>query len=206
MFVDIIEALRCPRPHDESQLVVAAGRVVERHILDGTLGCPACGAEFKISAGITTFAIPARPTPPTRADTTLGLRVAAFLELTDAKGFAILWGTWGAQVDAIQRVSDTPMLLINPAPGFGGEPAGVLLCGDVAPLAPGSARAAALDADMTPAQIASVARAVRSGGRLIGPVSLALPTGVTEVARDETLWVGEKPGSVRFVELKKGGQ
>ena len=206
MFVDLIESLRCPRPHDPSQLVVAAGRVVDRHILDGTLGCPTCAAEFRIAGGITQFEIPARPTPAAAPDAALGLRIAAFLELTDARGFAILCGTWGAQLDPIQRVADTPLLLINPPMSYGGEPAGVILCGDVAPLAQSSARAAALGADMPEGLLASVVRAVRTGGRLVGPVSLGLPDGVTEVARDETLWVGEKPGGVRFVELKKAGQ
>ncbi|HEX7939073.1 MAG TPA: hypothetical protein VF483_08765, partial [Gemmatimonadaceae bacterium] len=77
-----------------------------------------------------------------------------------------------------------------------------ILCGAL-PLAGLSARAAALDADMSPAQVASVVAAVRSGGRLLGPASMRLPAGVNEVARDESLWVGEKPGAVRFVALKK---
>jgi hypothetical protein len=178
---------------------------VDRHILDGTLGCPACGAEFKIVDGITQFEIPARPTPPSPPDVAIGLRVSAFLELTDAKGFAILCGAWGAQLDPIQRVSDTPLLLLNPPATYGGEPSGVILCGDAVPIAPAAARAAALDTAMSAAQIASVVRAVRAGGRIIGPVALPLPAGVTEVARDEQLWVGEKPGAVRFVELKKSG-
>ena len=205
MFVELLEALRCPRMHDESALVVAAGRMVDRHILDGTLGCPVCGAEFKIENGITQFEILARPTPAQSPDTALGLRIAAFLELTDAKGFAILCGAWGAQLDPIQRVADTPLVLMNPPLRYGGEPAAVILC-DSLPLAAGSARAAALDEDMSAAQIESVVRAVRFGGRIIGPASLPAPSGVSEVARDETLWVGEKPGAVRFVELKKSAQ
>lgn len=186
--------------------MVAAGKVVDRHILDGVLGCPSCGAEFKIAGGITQFDIPARATLATPADNALGLRVAAFLELTDPKGFAILCGTWGAQLDPIQRVAETPLLLVNPPAHYGGEPAGVLLCGDTIPLAASSARAAALNSDMPSTQIESAVRAVRSGGRLIGPAAMPLPAGVTEVARDETLWVGEKPGATRFVELKKSGQ
>jgi len=202
MFVELLEALRCPRSHDESALVVAAGRMVDRHILDGTLGCPVCGAEFRISNGITQFEIPARPTAEESADPAVGLRLAAFLELTDAKGFAILSGVWGAQLDPVQRVSDTPCVLMNPPARYGGEPAAVILC-DALPLAALSARAAALDADMTPTQITSVVRAVRTGGRIVGPSSLPLPAGVSEVARDDTLWVGEKPGAVRFVALRK---
>ncbi len=205
MFVDLIESLRCPRAHEETQLVVATGKVVDRHILEGTLGCPSCGAEFRIASGITTFEVPARPTPPVAANTELGVRIAAFLELTDAKGFAVLSGVWGAQTDPVQRVAETPLVLMNPPVTFGGEPAGILLCGDRLPLAPQSARAAALDGSMSAAQVASIVNSVRQGGRLIGPASMPLPAGVTEVARDAALWVGEKPGAVRFVELKKSG-
>lgn len=204
MHVDLIESLRCPRPHDESQLVVAAGRVVDRRILDGTLGCPTCGAEFKIQDGITRFEIPARLTPATTPDAALGLRLAALLDLTDARGFAILCGAWGAQLDPIQRVSDTPLLLVNPPADYGGEPAGVLLCGDVMPLAASSVRAAALEADMSAPQIVSAVRAVRPGGRVIGPTSLPLPEGIAEVARDDTLWVGERRATPSLVSLARG--
>lgn len=203
MFVDLIESLRCPRTHDESALVVAAGRVVDRHIIDGTLGCPVCGAEFKIVDGITHFAIPPRATPPAKSDIAMGLRIAAFLELTDTKGFAILCGAWGAQVEPIQRVSDTPLLLVNPPVHFDGEPAGVIVCDEVLPLTPGSARAAALDDNMPAAHVASAVGAVRSGGRLIGPVSTPLPADVTEVARDESLWVAERAASVLY-SLRRG--
>jgi uncharacterized protein YbaR (Trm112 family) len=204
MFVDILEALRCPRPHDESQLVVAAGRVADRHILSGTLGCPLCGAEFKIVDGITTFGIPVRPTPPAAPDEASGLRIAAFLELTDPRGFALLCGQWGAQLDPVQRVADTPIALWNPPLRYGGEPSAVMLCDGGVPLAAGSVRAAALDGDVSQEQVASAVRAVREGGRLIGPAAMPLPAGVNEVARDQWVWVGEKPGGVRFVELKRG--
>jgi uncharacterized protein YbaR (Trm112 family) len=203
VFVELIESLRCPRAHDDSQLVLAARKSEDRHIIDGVLGCPVCSAEYTIAGGITTFELPARPTPPQKPDTEQGLRIAAFLELTDAKGFAILFGSWGAQSDPVQRVAETPLLLVNPPTTFGGEPAGVILCGDSLPLAPSSARAAALDGAMSPAQVNAVVAAVRAGGRLMGPVSLAVPAGVAEVTRDASVWVGEKPGVVRFVELKK---
>jgi hypothetical protein len=203
VFIEIVESLRCARSHAESQLVVAAGRVVDRHIIDGTLGCPVCGAEFKIVDGITTFGIPARPTPPMLPDESVGLRIAAFLELTDPKGIALLCGQWGAQLDPVQRVAETPVALWNPPLKYGGEPAAVMVCDGGVPLAAGSVRAVALDGEMSAAQIASAVNAVRTGGRLIGPAAMSIPAGVNEVARDGAMWVGEKPGGARFVELKR---
>jgi len=44
VFVELIEALRCPRPHEDAHLVASATRTEARHIVDGVLGCPVCGA------------------------------------------------------------------------------------------------------------------------------------------------------------------
>lgn len=203
MFVGLIESLRCPRPHADSPLVVAAGRTEDRHVVDGILGCPVCGAEFPVTGGIARFEFPARPTLPAKPDAELGVRLAAFLDLTDARGFGLLCGTWAAQLDPVQRVTDTPIALVNPPVAFGGTPAGVLLCGDVVPLAASSARAAAVDGAASAAQIASAVRAVRAGGRVVGPVSLVVPDGVKELTRDDTLWVGEKQATPRLVNLER---
>ncbi len=51
MHVDLVEALRCPRGHEESWLVAATDVVIERRIIRGTIGCPVCGAEWRIEEG-----------------------------------------------------------------------------------------------------------------------------------------------------------
>lgn len=51
MHVDLVESLRCPAAHAEGWLVAAADRVVARRIMDGTLGCPQCGGEWRIADG-----------------------------------------------------------------------------------------------------------------------------------------------------------
>ena len=38
----------------------------------------------------------------------------------------------------------------------------------------------------------SITRVVRSGGRVVGPATRALPAGVREIVRDDRLWVAEK--------------
>jgi protein-L-isoaspartate O-methyltransferase len=37
--------------------------------------------------------------------------------------------------------------------------------------------------------IASLARALRGGGRMVGPVTMALPDHLVEITRDSDLWV-----------------
>jgi len=171
--------------------------------MDGVLGCPTCGAEYQITDGVAHFAV-AAPAPPAKPDGDTALRLAALLDLTDARGFAVLTGAWCAQLDGIQRISDTPIALLNPPGDVGGIPAGVVECGDQAPFAPGSFRAAALDAALSPSLRDSIVLAVRPGGRVLGPASLAVATAVTELARDDQLWVGEKSARAHFVNLGRG--
>lgn len=204
MFVELIESLRCPRPHDEApeappQLVASTSRTAARHIVDGVLGCPVCGAEFVIKDSVAHFGESPPPPPPPattaaeRPDAETAMRLAAFLELTDAHGFALLCGRWGAHTDAILKLSDTMLVLVNPPPGVPADvPAGVVMARDALPFAAASARAVALDAGASAAFVASAVHAVRAGGRVIGPASLEVPSGVTELVRDATMWVGEK--------------
>lgn len=205
MLVELIEHLRCPRDHDETTLVAATSRSADRFIAEGVLGCPACGAEFRIENGMAQFATPTRPTPPQRPSAEVAMRLAAFLDLTDSRGFALLSGGWCSQLDAIQKLSDTPIVLVNPplGAGAGGQPAGVILCAEAIPLAAGSMRAAALDGELPPPLLESVLRAVRTGGRVVGPVALPVPDGVRELDRDASLWVGEKQGTLRLVSLER---
>jgi uncharacterized protein YbaR (Trm112 family) len=193
VFVELLESLRCPRPHAETHLVVNATRTEARHIVEGVLGCPVCDAEFSISNGKALFT-EARSTPPTEAPSAeAAMRIAAFLELTDARGFAILCGRRAAHADYIQRLAETPLVLVNPPAEAAVLAVAAVICvDDAVPFAPACARAAALDDAMPASLVQSVVRAVRPGGRVVGPASLALPAEVTELVRDDRDWVGEK--------------
>ena len=51
-------------------------------------------------------------------------------------------------------------------------------------------------------------RATRVKGRLVGPVSTALPDGVREIARDDVVWVGEReapPLPLVTLHVRRGG-
>jgi uncharacterized protein YbaR (Trm112 family) len=196
MFVEIVDALRCPREHEESWLVLAARRTEERHVLEGTLGCPVCRAEYPIHDGIADFtesttrqraaAAALHTMPP--AD-----HLAAMLSLGDAMGFAVLIGAWGARADELLELLDAPpLLLVEP-------PAGVVMghglsgirAGATLPLATGAARAVATDSlDMM--RVADAARITRVGGRLVAPAESRVPEGVRELVRDDVVWVGER--------------
>jgi len=192
VFVELIESLRCPRPHEEAQLVVSAIRTEARHIVEGVLGCPVCNAEFVIVNGEARFGSQDIPTPRDPPDAERAMRLAAFLELTDARGFALLCGRWGAHADQVLRLAETPLVLVNPPDGVVADVAGVVRTRDAMPFAPSSARAVALDDSMSRGLVESALRAVRAGGRVVGPITLDLPAGATELVRDNRDWVAEK--------------
>lgn len=191
MFVELIEALRCPRDHAESPLVVTASRTDARHVMEGILGCPICHEEFAIRNGEALFAV-ARDAAVAAPSAETAMRLAAFLDLTDARSFAILCGSWAAHAEEVRAISDTPLLLVNAPRGLDVSGTGIVRVGGRLPVAPSSARAAALDASDDAELMASTVAAVRAGGRVVGPVTVPLPHGVQELTRDARMWIGEK--------------
>jgi hypothetical protein len=120
------------------------------------------------------------------------MRLAAFLDLADASGFAVLVGAWGAHASLLRGEVETPLVLIDPAADVAGEPGiSVLRCDGELPLAVGAARGVAIDGG-TAERVASAVRATRARGRIVAPTSVALPDGVRELARDDALWIGER--------------
>ena len=192
MFVELLEYLRCPRSHEESSLIVSATRTRDRHIVDGVLGCPVCNAEFRIEAGVARFtdrAPAARPEPPSDE---AAMRLAAFLQLTDARGAAALCGRFASHAGGVAAITDAPLVVVNAPTALDVDAAASLVVDDSLPLAAGSLRGAAIDESVGAALAASVVRAVRSGGRLVGAAPSPVPAGVTELARDDRVWIAEK--------------
>ena len=194
MFIELVDALRCPTPHEESWLVASTSRMAFRHIVDGTLGCPVCHAQFPVREGVVDFrraphaALPA-DVPPDEEQAT---RLAAFLDLTDRTGFAVLAGAWSVHAPLLRALVETPLVVVDPPDGMEGEPGiSVIRCDGELPLAAGAARGVAIDAG-TGERVASAVRATRPKGRIVAPAGVPLPADVTELARDETVWVAER--------------
>ena len=203
MFVDLVDALRCPNAHRESWLVASAELIEGRDIVSGVLGCPVCLEQFAITEGIADFrrSAGARPVAAPRVtDVEQATRLAAFLNLVDPSGYAVLCGEWSIHAPALRALIATHLLLVNAPSGVtvGQGTSGIAVDGAL-PLAAGSARGVALDPLATPEFITSCVRALAERGRLIGPASIAVPAGVSELARDASLWVGVRdadPGRI----------
>jgi hypothetical protein len=202
VFVELIDVLRCTRPHEESWLVAVPTRMDGRHIAEGVLGCPVCQAEYPVRRGVVDFTGEVDPSagPPSASsadpEVTDAMRLAALLDLTDDKGWVLLTGRWTRLVDELQSIVENELLVVNPpAEREGGDGVSVIRVGNVLPLASGLARAAAIDLS-TGVDANAAAAVVRSGGRVMGPSELAVPAGVRELARDDAGWVGEREGNV----------
>lgn len=208
MHIDIIDALRCPNPHEESWLVASADVTEGRDIMEGVLGCPVCRAEYSIHGGLVAFTrLPATMTPSAPSNEEQALRLAAFLDLTNVRSFAMLVGSWGNHARALHQLVDAPILLVNPPAGIelGGE-LSAITCGSAVPVARRSAHAVALDATVDPALVASALSAVRVGGRVVAPSTLETPSEVTLLVQDESLWVGEMATAAEgLISLRRGG-
>lgn len=194
MFIELIDTLRCPLPHEhsaDSWLVAAAAETVDRHIVRGTLGCPVCHAEFDIRHGdvwfgaeepVTAFVIPSDD------DVT---RLAALLAVDDRGGLYLLDGAWGAMAAAVSGYSRAAHFMLL-SPPLGCEAEGTLRgAGDVVPLAAGAVRGIALDRQSA-VLAESATRALAANGRLIAPAATPVPSSITVLARDEQHWVGEQ--------------
>ena len=199
MFIELVDALRCTVPHEDSWLVLAADRIVARHVIEGVLGCPVCRAQYTIHQGVVDFAGAARypiatSIPSSREQAT---RLAAFLGLDDAISFATLMGAWGAHAVELRGMIDCPLVLVDPpgdveaAPGLS-----ILRTSGLVPIAAGTTRGLAIDVtDLHGShepRVDSAVRATRSGGRIVAPSTLPLPAGVHELARDGEVWVAQR--------------
>lgn len=196
VFLPLVDILRCTRPHADTWLVASIDRAEGRYIVDGTLGCPTCLAEYPVRNGIVFFSA-ARPwAAHMRPHETSALRVAAALDLTDARMTAVLHGSWGMQAHLIVGVSPSQLLLLNPPDDvvLGDGVSGIV--SDVVPLSAGSVSAAAIDAPIMPTLLESLRRSLRAGGRLLGPTVLTVPDGFTELARDDDVWVARLDAAI----------
>lgn len=203
MYVEVVDVLRCPRPHAAVSLVASVDTLQDRAILAGTLGCPACDARYPIVNGAVVFDAAAlsraRIGPPavTPMSTDNVMRLAAALDLAEPGGVVLLHGEWAAAATALLGLVDTAVVLLNPRPATPGRGVVSPLYGASLPIVAGTMRGAALDADAPAWLLDTVATTLRPRGRVV--LSGRSPSlgetgfvGLREVARDASVWVGER--------------
>jgi uncharacterized protein YbaR (Trm112 family) len=199
VLIELVDHLRCPRPHEETWLVASTNRTEGRDIIEGTLGCPICRAEYPIRDGVVWFdhreqATVSTPDLAAQRAPERAMRLAAFLDLSDAQGLALLAGSWAVAAQHLRGAVPTHLVLLNPRPTTAaGQGISVVEIAAGIPLADGTCRGVALDTSHADdAYLAAAVGVLRPRGRLVAPASTPTPVGVTELARDETLWVAER--------------
>jgi hypothetical protein len=198
MFIELVDSLRCVAAHEENWLVASFDRMVDRRIVDGSLGCPTCLARYVVRDGVAWLgardgdALPDEPPPASATRDEETLRLAALLDLREPGMRALLGGTLGHHAHDLHAATGAEVLLVDPPASVGaGEGVSIVRTGGRLALAESSMRAAALDA-RTASLLDGVVACVRDGGRLVAPAAVAVPAAATELARDGRQWVCER--------------
>lgn len=199
----MLDLLRCINDHEDTWLVASLRALSSRFVLDGTLGCPVCHAEYQIRKGIADFrqagdsgqSMESAPRPENRE--TLATRVGAFLNATEPGATLVLGGSWGEAAEELSVMTGCRVLVLNYTRGLQeSENVGLLRVSREIPLAPASAQGVAIDDSLPMEIVASALKVVRPGGRIIGPVAMSPPADVAVLARDNRYWVAEKPAEM----------
>jgi len=163
VFIELIDILRCINAHEDTWLVASFKTVTNRFVLEASLGCPSCSAQYTIYEGV--------------ADFTAGVWAYAAQELSEMADVRVL------ALNASDEVKESHTVAL-------------LRVGSSIPVAPGSVLGVALDAWFPAAIVDSAVRAVRPGGRIVGPAAIPTPAELTVLAHDDNYWVAQKAPEV----------
>jgi uncharacterized protein YbaR (Trm112 family) len=202
VFIELLDLLRCVRPHEETPLVASFRTVSHRFVKEGTLGCPACGAKYEITGGIADFSLgeSVQSCEEQRAASShrreeLATRAGAYLDATRPGGIFVLGGLWAYAAQDLAEMADVRVIAINAPVGVAeSERVGLANVGKTIPLASASVQGIALDEWFPNSIVESAMRAVAPMRRLVGPAAFAPPDELTVLAHDDHYWVAEKPG------------
>ena len=204
MFIELIDLLRCIRPHDETWLVASFNKVNNRFVEEARLGCPSCSAEYWIRGGVADFSgeviLPEcddeRKAASHRREE-LATRAGAYLEATEPGATVVLGGLWAYAAQELSEMAEVRVIAIN-APGEvkESETVGLVRVGSEIPLAAGSVLGVAVDAWFPANIVESAVRVVRPGGRIVGPAATKAPSGFSILAHDDKYWIAQKAPEV----------
>lgn len=211
MFIELLDLLRCINPHEDTWLVASLKAVSSRFVLDGTLGCPTCSAKYSITTGVADFSAGAElprhksgEWATTLERQELATRAGAFLNVTEPGATVVLGGSWASAAQELSLMSEVRVLALNAESGVEeSETVGLLLVGSVIPVAPGSVLGVAIDSSFPPEILASAVKAVRPGGRILGPVEIPATPDLLVLAHDEEYWVAEKAAEMISLQRSK---
>ncbi len=204
MFIELLDLLRCPKPHDDTWLVASFKKVSNRFVESATLGCPICSAQYPIENGVADFtggvsspACEEQRAAASHRREEMATRAGAFLDATEPGATVVLGGVWSYAAEELSTLAEVRVFAVNPAPGVR-ETATVGLVRVAAelPLATDSCLGVAVDAWFNSGIIAASARVVRPGGRIVGPTNIPPSEELAILAQDADYWVARKTPAI----------
>jgi hypothetical protein len=199
--IEMIDLLRCVNPHEDTWLVASFREITNRIVIEGTLGCPICSAEYEIRNGIVDFTqgesideYEAERASTSHRREELATRAGAYLDATQPGTTIVLGGLWAFAAQQLADMADVRVIALNsPREVTESERVGLVRIATSIPLASSSVHGVALDAWFKRATVDEAARVTKPGGRVVGATALAPPANSVELAHDEHYWVAENP-------------
>jgi hypothetical protein len=167
VFIELTDHLRCPADHAEAYLVLLPGRVEQREVIAGHLGCPVCGWSTELSNGEADFG---GGTPANGRTALTGEAVQAFLGLAGPGGYVALVGAATSVIgETAGLMQGTRLVAVNPPAAAAASGASVLR-GGLIPLKSSSMRGTVLGADVAPKPywVGEAVRVTLPGLRIVG--------------------------------------
>ncbi|MFL5501385.1 MAG: hypothetical protein ACJ79Q_09145 [Gemmatimonadaceae bacterium] len=204
MFIELIDLLRCVNEHEDTWLVASFSEITNRFVMEGTLGCPICHAEYPIRNGVADFTAgePIRECDDERGAAghkreELATRAGAYLDATQPGATIVLGGLWAYAAQELAAMADLRVIALN-APGEVkvSERVGLVRAAKRIPLAANSVQGVAFDAWFEKSISGDAVRVVRPGGRIVGPTAFETPQQTAVLAHDDNYWVAERPAEV----------
>ena len=202
MHIELTEMLRCPEPHREEMLVLSTGEVRDRMVRSGLIGCPVCHKEYPIARGIVNFRrskdrvlkdpyVPPSPLPSADAS-----NLQALLELSGPGGYVVLVGSAVNHAEPLSGLMPGIHFVgVNPPAAIDERPAlSLLYANEQVPLRSSVARGVVVGADLAISPWMVEAHRVLLRGRrfVVENEEPDLPIGLSKLAAENGLWVGEK--------------
>lgn len=197
MFIELTEALRCPRTHDEAYLVCIPLEMDGRRVTRGGLGCPVCRAEYPIVEGVVWFAAPgsARLLPSASEPDYDAEALSDFLGVMGRGGYVAVVGGAARHAVALAGLLDgVHVVAVNAPPDAARGPAvSELVSPAMLPLKSRYLRAVVVGADhAAPPWPEEAARVLLPGMRAVIADPTVVVAGLGELARGGGLFVGQK--------------
>lgn len=196
MRVETIELLRCPRSHETTPLVAVAHRRDGERLLEATLGCPVCGAEYALRDGdlyLSTIPTVSHTAAPVDLD-----RTAALLNVSEPGMRVMLCGDYADVAWLFADAVNAKVLAVNVSArdalarvhNESAQTPDMLHCETQGAIPLADAALHAIAVDQTHASwLIDATRVVRPGGRILAHANAPVPNGCRELARDANEWV-----------------